>query len=48
MNLVDLIKHIADLPVCVRFVNFFNRESLQLLSRLLDNVLVSLVTDLLV
>ena len=47
MNLIDLIEHVADLSICVRFVHFFNRESLQLLGRLLHNVLVPLVTDLL-
>ena len=48
MNLIDLIEHVADLPICVRFVHFFNRESLQLFGRLLYDVLVPLVTDLLV
>ena len=48
MNLIDLIKHVANLPICVRFVHFFNRESLQLFGRLLYDVLVPLVTDLLV
>ena len=47
MNLIDLIEHVANFPICVRFVHFFNRESLQLFGRLLYDVLVPLMTDLL-
>ena len=28
LDLINLIKHVADLPVCVRLIHFFNRESL--------------------